>query len=73
MPGPPRGPSYRITSTVPGRTRPERTAVTASSCDSATTASPVKTCRSAGTPADFTTAPSTARLPHSTASPPSSE
>ena len=71
MPGPPRGPSYLITTTSPAATRPERMPSTASSCDSKTLAGPLKVNSSSGTPAVFTIAPSGARLPYSTASPPS--
>src|SRR5262249_52393972 len=44
---------------------------TAASCDSKTRAGPRKVHSSSGTPAVFTIAPSGARLPYSTASPPS--
>ena len=63
IPGPPRGPSYRITTTSPATTRPPRIPVTASSCDSNTFAGPENVHSSSGTPAVFTTAPSGAMFP----------
>src|SRR5487761_1880127 len=53
MPGPPRGPSYLMTTTSP-----------ATSWDSKTRAGPLKVNSSSGTPAVFTIAPSGARLPY---------
>jgi len=63
MPGPPRGPSYLITTTSPERTEPLRMPATASSWLSNTTAGPENVHSSSGTPAVFTTAPSGARFP----------
>ena len=71
IPGPPRGPSYLMTTTSPAVTRPARIPSTASSCDSKTRAGPENVHSSSGTPAVFTTAPSVARFPYSMHSPPS--
>ena len=73
MPGPPLGPSYRMITTSPALTWPARMPSTAASWLSNTTAGPEKWKSSSGTPAVFTIAPSGARLPYSTASPPSCE
>src|SRR5204862_203543 len=65
MPGPPLGPSYRITTMSPGLMRPARIAASESSSQSNTRAGPVIfTCL---IPVIFATAPSDARLPRSTA------
>ena len=71
MPGPPRGPSYAMTTTSPALMRPARIASHASSCEWKTRAGPSKWKIDASTPAVLTMAPSVARLPKSTASPPS--
>ncbi|MBW8701731.1 hypothetical protein MBT84_19180 [Streptomyces sp. MBT84] len=73
MPGPPFGPSYRMTTTSPSLICWVRIFSTASSCDSQTTAGPSKVQIDSSTPAVLTTAPSTARLPLRTARPPSLE
>ena len=61
MPGPPRGPSYRMTTTSPGLRVPSVTASIAPCSPSKTRAVPSK--MSASKPADFTTAPSGASEP----------
>src|SRR5579863_8960142 len=71
MPGPPRGPSYLMTTTSPALTRPASIPSTASSCDSKTRAGPENVHSSSGTPAVFTTPPSGARFPYSMHRPPS--
>ena len=71
MPGPPLGPSYRISTTSPASTFPPRIPSTAASWLSKTLAGPEKRHSSSGTPAVLTIAPSGARLPYSTARPPS--
>src|SRR5581483_781039 len=71
MPGPPRGPSYRMITTSPADTAPPRIPETASSWLSNTTAGPENSHSSDGTPAVLMIEPSGARFPYSTASPPS--
>ena len=61
MPGPPFGPSYRITTTSPFRIWPAKMAARHASSDSKTRAGPVM--RGAFTPVILATAPSVARLP----------
>ena len=68
MPGPPAGPSYRITITSPGRIVRCLTAVKQSSSLSNTRAGP--RWRSRSWPASLTTQPPGARFPRRTASPP---
>src|SRR4030095_14979630 len=68
-PGPPLGPSFRLTSTSPLPTRPPVTAAKQSSSESNTLALPRKVRLSL--PGIFTTEPAGARLPRSTARPPS--
>src|ERR1700728_3581720 len=63
MPGPPRGPSYRMITTSPALTALPRMPSTASSWLSNTLAGPVNVSSSSGTPAGFTIAPCGARLP----------
>ena len=70
IPGPPFGPSYLITTTSPGTILPPLIAATASSSDSNTLAGPSCTIISSTTAERFTTLPSGAILPLSTASPP---
>ena len=71
MPGPPLGPSYRMTRTVPFSMVPALTAASASSMELNTRARPENRYMEGLTPDCFTTAPSGARLPQSTAMPPS--
>ena len=71
MPGPPRGPSYTITTTSPGLIRLARMASHAISCDWNTRAGPSKRRMDASTPAVFTMQPSLAKLPYRMAKPPS--
>src|SRR3989449_134201 len=68
MPGPPAGPSYRITTTSPATIAFADTAAEHSSSEAKTRAGPRWRRRS--WPTSFTIAPSVARLPRSTASPP---
>ena len=68
MPGPPAGPSYRMTTTSPGAIARAFTAAKHSSSESKTRAGPRCTVRS--WPASFTTHPSGARLPRRIAMPP---
>ena len=63
MPGPPLGPSYRMTRTVPFSMVPALTAVSASSMELNTRARPENRYMEGLTPDCFTTAPSGARLP----------
>ena len=60
-----------MTTTSPALTAPPRMPATASSWLSNTTAGPENVQSSSGTPAVLTIAPSGARFPYSTASPPS--
>src|SRR5260221_693801 len=69
MPGPPAGPSLRITTMSPARIPCSLTARKHSSSDSKTLAGP--TCFLRSVPASLTTAPSGARLPWRIARPPS--
>src|SRR6187551_3415155 len=69
IPGPPTGPSLRITTMSPGRIACSLTARKQSSSDSKTRAGP--TCFLRSVPASLTTAPSGARLPRRIAKPPS--
>ena len=62
MPGPPRGPSYRMTMTSPFTTVPSRMRRSASSSLSNTRARPIK--RRPSFPLIFATAPPDARLPY---------
>ncbi len=62
-----------MTTTSPSLTRLLRMASTASSWDSSTTAGPLNVQIDSSTPAVFTMQPSSARLPYSTARPPSTE
>ena len=68
MPGPPRGPSYRITITSPGWYERRSTAAKASSSQSKQRAGPRK--RRLLIPATLTIAPWGARLPQSPTTPP---
>ena len=70
IPGPPFGPSYRITITSPGLIFPDLIASVASSSLSKILAGPSCTSISAQTAERFTTLPSGARFPLSTARPP---
>ncbi len=69
MPGPPFGPSYRITTVSPGLIRPAETAANASSSRLKTRAGP--RCEVGVCAVIFTTAPSGARFPRRTTRPPS--
>ncbi|OQC19264.1 MAG: hypothetical protein BWX71_02632 [Deltaproteobacteria bacterium ADurb.Bin072] len=71
MPGPPRGPSFRITTTSPETMVFSLTAARQLCSDSKILALPVKVRYSLATADCFTTAPSGARLPVSTTVPPS--
>ena len=68
MPGPPAGPSLRITSTSPATIAPAAIASLQASSDSKTRAGPAW--RRISAPDTLTTAPSGARLPRSATSPP---
>src|SRR5262245_43180179 len=68
MPGPPRGPSYRITTASPAPIAPALTAAEADSSESNTRAGPLKVVRLC--PDSLTTQPSGARLPRRITSPP---
>ena len=68
MPGPPAGPSLRMTTTSPASIAPAFTAANASSSHSNTRAGPL--CSRRPWPASFTTQPSGARLPRRIAKPP---
>ena len=72
MPGPPRGPSYLMTTTSPGRDRAAEDAVDRVLLALEHHAPGRRTGQiSSGTPAVLTIAPSGARFPYSTARPPS--
>ena len=68
IPGPPAGPSLRMTTTSPGRMALAVTAAIASSSDSNTRAGP--SCSRRSCPASLTTQPSGARFPRRMARPP---
>ena len=70
IPGPPLGPSYLMTTTSPATIFPPLIASTASSSLSNTLAGPECTSISLSTAPSFTTLPSIARFPLSTAIPP---
>ena len=70
IPGPPLGPSYRMTTTSPATILPPLIAAIASSSHSNTRAGPSCTIISSTTAERFTTLPSGARFPLSTARPP---
>jgi len=70
IPGPPFGPSYLITTTSPGTILPPLIAAMASSSQSNTLAGPSCTIIDSATAERFTTEPSGARFPLSTARPP---
>ncbi len=73
MPGPPLGPSYRMTTTLPGWIFPARMAAFASSSLSNTRASPVNTWSEGSMAPGLVTPVSGARFPLRTAMPPRGE
>ncbi len=73
MPGPPLGPSYRMTTKCPSFTLPCMIPALASSSESKQIALPVNLRIEGWIPAVFTTAPSGARFPNRTARPPTGE